>query len=137
MVTSNQEHRTSKPVGAGTDTSMIKPRPAIHETPAPRRETPTATPPTRFAEVIGPDGNPMTWDDLPPADTRRWVARRKAQVVAGVRAGFITLEEACARYALSVDEFLSWQRLFDRHGLSGLRTTRTKHYRRTTDSPAS
>jgi len=116
---------------------MIKPRPAIQPTPATRRETPSAIPPARFSEVIGPDGTPMTWDDLPPPDTRRWVARRKAQVVAGVRAGFITLEEACARYALSVDEFLSWQRLFDRHGLSGLRTTRTKHYRNSSGPPAS
>lgn len=86
---------------------------------------------------MGPDGTPMTWDDLPPPDTRRWVARRKAQVVAGVRAGLITLDEACARYSLSVDEFLSWQRLFDRHGLSGLRTTRTKHYRGTARPAAS
>ena len=137
MVTINQEHRTSKPVGDGIGTSMIKPRPAIQTSAATHRETPVATPKARFAEVIGPDGTPMTWDDLPPADTRRWVARRKAQVVAGVRAGFITLEEACARYSLSVDEFLSWQRLFDRHGLSGLRTTRTKHYRGTTSSATS
>ncbi len=66
----------------------------------------------------------LTIDDLPPPDTKRWVARRKAEVVAGVRSGLITLEEACRRYALSVDEFLSWQRRLDQYGLNGLRITR-------------
>ena len=43
--------------------------------------------------------------DLPPPETRRWVARRKAQVVAAVRAGVLSLEEACRRYTLSAEEF--------------------------------
>ena len=67
--------------------------------------------------------------DLPPPDTKRWVIRRKAEVVAGVRSGLISLEDACARYKLSVEEFLSWQRLIDRHGLRGLRATRLQDYR--------
>ena len=79
--------------------------------------------------VIGPAGRPMTRGDLPPASTSRWVVRRKAEVVAAVRGGLITLEEACAYYQLSVEEFLSWQRAIDRHGILGLRTTRTQHYR--------
>lgn len=82
-----------------------------------------------LSEVLGPTGYPLTRDDLPPPDTKRWVTRRKAEVVAGVRAGLITLEEACERYTLSLDEFASWQRLFDEHGLPGLRTTRTQTYR--------
>jgi len=81
--------------------------------------------------AIGPDGTAMTVDDLPPPNTKRWVIRRKAQVVAGVRGGLISLEEACRRYKLSVEEFLSWQRLIDRHGLQGLRVTRTQKYRNT------
>jgi len=36
--------------------------------------------------------------ELPPPNTKRWVVRRKAAVVAAVRAGVITLEEACRRY---------------------------------------
>lgn len=72
----------------------------------------------------------MTLGDLPPPGTKRWVIRRKAEVVAGVRAGLITLEEACERYRLSVEEFLSWQRLIERHGLRGLRITRLQDYRR-------
>ena len=49
-------------------------------------------------------------EDLPPPGIKRWVIRRKAEVVAAVRAGVISLEEACQRYTLSVEEFLSWQR---------------------------
>ena len=37
--------------------------------------------------VIGPDGSPLTVADLPAANTRRWVIRRKAEVVAAVRGG--------------------------------------------------
>lgn len=83
----------------------------------------------RQAEAIGPEGRRLTLADLPPAGTKRWVVRRKAEVVAGVRAGLITLEEACERYTLSAEEFLSWQRLIDRHGVRGLRSTRLQQYR--------
>jgi len=67
--------------------------------------------------------------DLPPADTKRWVIRRKAQVVAAVHGGLITLEEACRRYTLTVEEFLSWQRAIESYGIPGLRTTRIQLYR--------
>jgi transposase-like protein len=67
--------------------------------------------------------------NLPPADTRRWVVRRKAAVVAAVQAGKITLEEACRRYNLSEEEFRTWQRAFEAHGLPGLRATRLQQYR--------
>jgi Protein of unknown function (DUF1153) len=79
--------------------------------------------------VIGPDGSPLTVADLPPPTTKRWVIRRKAEVVAAVRGGLISLEEACGRYTLTVDEFLSWQMSIDQHGLAGLRTTRLQQYR--------
>lgn len=83
----------------------------------------------RPTHVIGPDGQPLTLSDLPSPETRRWVIRRKAKVVAAVRGGLLTLDEACARYNLSVEEFLSWQRNIERHGLPGLRVTRIQHYR--------
>lgn len=76
-----------------------------------------------------PHGSPMSVNDLPPPDTKRWVIRRKAEVVAGVRAGLITIEEACERYTLSIEEFLSWQRLIDSHGVRGLRATKIQDYR--------
>ncbi len=72
---------------------------------------------------------PLQLDDLPPRSTARWVISRKAEIVAAVRAGTISLEDACQRYALSAEEFLCWQRLIDKHGLRGLRTTRVKDYR--------
>ena len=72
---------------------------------------------------------PRSLDHLPPPSTKRWVIRRKAAVVGAVRAGLLTLEDACKRYQLSVEEFLSWQRLIERHGLPGLRATRLQDYR--------
>lgn len=81
------------------------------------------------AFVIGPTGAPLTLADLPPPDTGRWVIRRKAEVVAAVRGGLLTLDEALDRYALTAEEFLAWQRSIDKHGLAGLRTTRIQQYR--------
>jgi hypothetical protein len=59
--------------------------------------------------IIGPLGNPLTLADLPRPGTLRWVARRKAEVVAAVEGGLLSTETACAMYTLSLDELLSWQ----------------------------
>ena len=83
----------------------------------------------RITYVIGPDGAPLTVADLPAPDTKRWVIRRKAEVVAAVRGGLLSRDEACNRYTLTVEEFLAWQKAIDRHGLAGLRTTRIQQYR--------
>ena len=72
----------------------------------------------RPAMVIGPLGEPLTIDSLPAPSTTRWVVRRKAEVVAAVNGGLLTLEE-----------FASWQRAVDRSGMQGLRVTRIQHYR--------
>ena len=85
--------------------------------------------PGRSNGVIGPAGQPLTVENLPPMNTVRWVIRRKAEVVAAVRSGLISLDDACERYCLSVEEFLNWERLVNAHGLRGLRTTRTQRYR--------
>jgi hypothetical protein len=69
------------------------------------------------------DSPPMS-DDLPPPNTRRWVVRRKAAVVTAVRSGRITLEEALQRWQLTEEEYRSWERAFEEHGLPGLRSTR-------------
>jgi Protein of unknown function (DUF1153) len=66
--------------------------------------------------------------DIAP-NTRRWVVRRKAAVVAAVRAGRITLEEALSRYQLTEEEYRSWERAFENYGLPGLRATRIQQYR--------
>jgi len=77
--------------------------------------------------VLGPDGRWLTLADLPAPDTKRWVPRRKAEIVAAVRGGLLTLDEACERYALTVEEYLSWQRNVERYGLQGLRATQQHH----------
>lgn len=69
--------------------------------------------------------------ELPPPDTKRWVVRRKALVVAAVRSGALSIQEACRRYKLSLEEFLAWQQAIDRHGVPGLRVTRIQIYRDT------
>lgn len=92
----------------------------------------TKNPPSQDRQVTGPNGTAMSIDDLPPPDTTRWVMRRKAEVVSAVRGGLLSVEEACARWNLSLEEFESWQRLIDRHGIRGLRATRLQQYRGTT-----
>ncbi|MEY3906665.1 MAG: hypothetical protein RIR59_1488 [Pseudomonadota bacterium] len=83
----------------------------------------------RPSQVIGPLGEPLTLDSLPPPSTRRWVVRRKAEVVAAVTGGLLTVDEVCARYGLTVEEFAGWQRAIDRSGMPGLRVTRIQHYK--------
>jgi hypothetical protein len=81
------------------------------------------------ASVHLADSSQTSLGGLPPPETKRWVIRRKAAVVAAVRSGVISLEQACERYRLSSEEYLTWQRLVDSHGLPGLRVTRLHDYR--------
>ena len=74
-------------------------------------------------------GSGLDLSDLPPPNTTRWVARRKAQVVAAVRGGVLTFEDACRRYNISPEEYLSWERAIDRHGPGALRVTRLQEFR--------
>jgi hypothetical protein len=84
----------------------------------------------RPAQVIGPLGEPLTLADLPPPETKRWVVRRKAEVVAAVSGGLLTIDEVLERYNLTLEEFASWQRAVDRSGMKGLRVTRLQDYRK-------
>ena len=81
--------------------------------------------------IVGFDGRLISIGDLPPSNTKRWCTSRKALIVTGVRAGLITIEEACERYNLSIEEFLTWQELIDRYGVRGLRVTKIQEYRAT------
>ena len=83
----------------------------------------------RPAQVIGPLGEPLTIETLPPRSTPRWVVRRKAEVVAAVNGGLLSADEACDRYGLTLEEFAAWQRAIDRSGMPGLRVTRIQHYK--------
>lgn len=79
--------------------------------------------------VVGPTGTPLTLKDLPPSNTDRWVIRRKAEVVAAVRGGLLSLDDALATYRLTAEEFLAWQKAIDKWSMQGLRTTRIQTYR--------
>lgn len=83
----------------------------------------------RPATVIGPLGESLSLDSLPPPGTTRWVVRRKAEVVAAVRGGLLTFDEVCDRYGLTIEEFAGWQRAIDKSGMPGLRVTRIQHYK--------
>jgi Protein of unknown function (DUF1153) len=77
----------------------------------------------RCGYVVGPDGQVLTPSSLPPSGRIRWVARRKAELIAAVSGGLLTMDEACRRYAISAEEFTDWERRYVRRGLSGLRVS--------------
>ena len=68
-------------------------------------------------------------NDLPPIDTTRWVARRKAAVLAAIDAGVLTRAQACARYHISDMELRLWERAVHFAGVPGLRVTRVQVYK--------
>ena len=79
--------------------------------------------------VIGPLGEPLTLENLPSTSTRRWVIRRKSEVVAAVHGGLLSADEACSRYDIAIEELTAWQKAVKRSGMPGLRVTRVQHYR--------
>jgi hypothetical protein len=79
--------------------------------------------------VTLPDGSIMTRADLPPPETRRWVASRKAAVVRGVVHGLITQDEALEVYGLSEEEFREWVWAISRHGEKALKATSVQKFR--------
>ena len=76
--------------------------------------------------VVGPDGNVLALSNLPPSNTIRWVPRRKAEVVAAVNGGLISMADACDRYAISLEEFMQWERDYEDGGLRALQHRRHK-----------
>ena len=54
--------------------------------------------------------------NLPSPHTKRWVARRKAEIVNAVRNGKMNIEDACRYYMLSTEEFAAWERAIEAHG---------------------
>lgn len=82
-----------------------------------------------------PDGTMMTRADLPPRDTRRWVASRKLAVVRGVLHGLISRAEAEQRYGLSAEEFDEWLRAASRGGAAGLKLTARGPRHKKLDNP--
>jgi hypothetical protein len=80
-------------------------------------------------QVTLPDGTVLSRADLPPADTRRWVASRKAVVVRAVQHGLISESEALERYALSEEEFTLWRDAVATYGEKALKVTSIQKYR--------
>ena len=76
-----------------------------------------------------PDGSVLTRADLPPAETTRWVASRKAVVVKAVKYGLITQEHALKAYGLSDEELAAWFQAIDKHGEKALKATALQKYR--------
>ncbi len=79
--------------------------------------------------VTLPDGTTMSRADLPPAETRRWVASRKAAVVRGVNAGLISEAEALQLYGLGAEELQAWRVAVDKYGEAALKATALNRYR--------
>ncbi|SMC46409.1 DUF1153 domain-containing protein [Primorskyibacter flagellatus] len=79
--------------------------------------------------VTLPDGRVMTHADLPPPETRRWVASRKLAVVRAVAYGLLTQDAAKSRYALSDDELHEWVRALAEHGEEALKATAVQRFR--------
>lgn len=79
--------------------------------------------------VTLPDGTVLTRADLPPTETRRWVASRKAVVVKAVIYGLIPQSEAQDRYGLSEEEFALWRQAVELHGEKALKVTTIQKYR--------
>jgi len=79
--------------------------------------------------VTLPGGTILTRADLPPKDTRRWVASRKAVVVQAVAYGLIPLADVLERYDLSEEEFLLWSTAVEKHGVAGLKVTAIQKFR--------
>ena len=75
------------------------------------------------------DGTIMSFADLPPAQTSRWVASRKAAVVRGVLYGLIGKDDALRRYSLSEAEFTEWVKAVSTHGEGALKATKVQKYR--------
>ena len=71
--------------------------------------------------TAGSKGAAISPEALPPVTTKRWVARRKAAVIAAVQNGVLTMADACRRYGLSAEEFAEWERHYEAEGVPGLR----------------
>ncbi len=91
-----------------------------------------ANPKARPSYIISPDGHCLTEDELPPAGSKHWNGYQKAQVVAAVEGGLISQYEARCRYALSMEEYLTWKVILQQFGIDGLQASRAQAVRNAT-----
>lgn len=78
--------------------------------------------------AVLPDGSILTLADLPKTGAR-WVARRKAIVVAAVRHGLLRRDEVIERYGLSEEEFDAWSNAVETHGPDALKITQLQKFK--------
>ena len=82
---------------------------------------------TPECRIAGRDGAGMPGDlphDLPPRDTRRWVASRKAQVARAVETGILPEDSALRIYGLTCEELDLWRQALRTNGVQALKVTR-------------
>jgi len=79
--------------------------------------------------VTLPDGSVLSRADLPPVDTRRWVASRKAVLLKAVAHGLMPLQDVLEKYGLSEEEFGLWREATEKHGEGALKVTAIQKYR--------
>ena len=53
----------------------------------------------------------------------------KDQVIAAIKGGLLSIEEACTSYGLTLEEIATWQRTVERAGIPGLRATCAQKHR--------
>lgn len=70
-----------------------------------------------------------------PGGGIRWTAKLKEEVLTLIATGQLTEQEAHMIYDLSDEELEQWRRLYNRHGVRGMRTTRLHEYRHHTKPP--
>lgn len=84
---------------------------------------------TRPKYVLGPTGQ-ITVDTLPTANTARWTARRKAEVIAAIHGGLVTRAWALNTYKhLTDNELRYWETTYRKFGLDGLKVTKVHEHR--------
>jgi hypothetical protein len=79
--------------------------------------------------ALGPRGERLTLEMLPRPGTRRWIMRRKAELVAAVDGKLLTVNELLRRYGITPAEYENWEKAVRNFGMRGLRTTRIQDYR--------
>ena len=81
------------------------------------------------------NGHQVTTTSKAPPLIKRWPPAMKAKVLEEVAEGVLTLEEACKRYALSIEEYLTWQQGIELFGLAGLQVNKQQELRRIRNRP--
>lgn len=75
------------------------------------------------------DGTVLSIGDLPTGRNVRWTIRNKANLLLAIDGGVIGLDDAIARYVLSIEEIEGWRRDVASHGVEGLKATTLKSRR--------